>query len=209
MGQEILWSSACVVLEFPLSIPPGPRLIAVMDQAGLRARGYANPAAMKWSKMLTNLIANASSAILNMTPAEIFAHPALYQLEVRQLREALRVMGAQNIPVVDLPSTPVKLLAWTVTNLPLSISRILLERSVGKGRGGKMPSFHIDLYNKRGKSEVDSLNGAVARFGSRFHVSTPVNKKLTEILSGMTRGEIPLSTYAGHPEKLLADIPSN
>jgi 2-dehydropantoate 2-reductase len=187
--------------------PEDTRLVTVCDQAGLRARGYTNPAAMKWSKMLTNLIANASSAILNMTPAEIFAHPGLYQMEARQMRETLRVMRAQNISVVDLPSTPVKALAWVVENLPLSLSRVLLQQSVGKGRGGKMPSFHIDLYHGRGKSEVDYLNGAVVRYGARYHVSTPVNQTLNQLLLGMTNGEIPRDRYAGQPEKLLAEIP--
>lgn len=187
--------------------PLGASLVEVMDQAGLRARGYANPAAMKWSKMLTNLIANASAAILNLTPAQIFAHPGLYKIEARQLRETLRVMRAMNIPVVDLPATPVRLLAWAVTRLPLSLSRVLLSRSVGKGRGGKMPSFHIDLYGGRGKSEVDYLNGAVVRYGRQVHIATPVNNKLNEILNGLTCGEIPLDMYAGKPEKLLAEIP--
>ncbi len=187
--------------------PLGARLVPVMDQAGLRAKAYPNPAAMKWSKMLTNLIANASSAILDMTPGQIFADPALYRLEIRQLRETLRVMRAMNIPMVDLPATPALALAWAVKNLPLSISRPLLVRSVGAGRGAKMPSFHIDLYIGRGKSEVDYLNGAVVRFGKKYHVATPVNKALNEILLGLTSGAIPREAYAHQPEKLLAQIP--
>jgi 2-dehydropantoate 2-reductase len=187
--------------------PLGPALIEAADHAGLRARAFSNPAAMKWSKMLTNLIANASSAILDMTPAQIFANPGLYQMEIRMLRETLRVMRAQNIPVVDLPSTPVRLLAWVIQNLPLSISRPLLTRSVGAGRGAKMPSFHIDLYGGRGKSEVDYLNGAVVRYGDKFHVPTPVNKILNEILSGMTNNQIPREAYAHQPEKLLSILP--
>lgn len=184
--------------------PLGPALVAVANRAGLRARGYTNPAAMKWSKMLTNLMANASSAILDLTPAQIFADPRLFCMEARQFREALRVMAVMNIPVVDLPSTPVRALAWIVSNLPLSISRPLLSRSVGAGRGAKMPSFHIDLYAGRKKSEVDYLNGAVARFGQKYHVATPVNKTLNEILLGMTDGKIPRETYAHNPEKLLS-----
>ena len=187
--------------------PPGAELVSVTAQSGLRSRAYANPAAMKWSKMLTNLIANASSAILDMTPAQIFADPGLYRMEIRQLRETLRVMAAQAIPLVDLPATPVRLLAWAVQNLPLAISRPLLARSVGAGRGAKMPSFHIDLYSGRGKSEVDYLNGAVVRYGKKYHVATPVNQTLNEILSGMTRGEIPREAYAHQPEKLLKQIP--
>jgi 2-dehydropantoate 2-reductase len=187
--------------------PLGHSLVEAMNLAGLRTRAYPNPAAMKWSKMLTNLMANASSAILDMTPAQIFAHPGLYQMEIRQLRETLRVMKAQNIPVVDLPSTPVRLLAWAVSALPLAVSRPLLNRSVGAGRGAKMPSFHIDLHGGRGRSEVDYLNGAVVRYGRKFHTATPVNQSLNEILLGLTSGQIPLDTYARQPEKLLAQVP--
>lgn len=187
--------------------PLGAELVSIAAQAGLRPRAYTNPAAMKWSKMLTNLIANASSAILDMTPAQIFAHPGLYRMEIRQLRETLQVMAAQAIPVVDLPATPVRLLAWAVQSLPLAISRPLLSRSVGTGRGAKMPSFHIDLYSGRGKSEVDYLNGAVVRYGKKVHVATPVNQTLNEILIGMTRGEIAPEAYAHQPEKLLKQIP--
>ena len=66
-----------------------------------------------------------------------------------------------------------------------------------------MPSFHIDLHAGRGKSEVDWLNGAVVRYGEKFHVSTPVNKQLTGILLALTHNEIPLAQYSGQPEKLL------
>ena len=90
------------------------------NAVGLNARLFANAADMKWSKMLTNLIANATSAILDMTPGEIFAHPGLYRLEIGQLREALRVMAAQGIKVVDLPGTPVRLLVFAVKYLPLT-----------------------------------------------------------------------------------------
>jgi len=187
--------------------PLGPALVTAMNQAGLRATAFSNPAAMKWSKLLTNLIANASSAVLDMTPGQIFSHPGLYRMETRQLRETLHVMRAQNIPVVDLPATPVRALAWAISNLPLPVSRLLLQRSVGKGRGEKMPSFHIDLYSGRGKSEVDYLNGAVVRYGKHYHVAAPVNQTLTRILIAITQGEIPRETYAHQPEKLLVEIP--
>ena len=88
-----------IAAEHPLS----EKLVAAMDAALLNARLYPNAADMKWSKMLTNLIANASSAILDMTAAEIFSHPGLFQMEMRMLREALTVMEAQGIKVVDLP----------------------------------------------------------------------------------------------------------
>lgn len=181
-------------------------LAAVMDAAGLRPRLYNQPAAMKWSKLLTNLIANASSAILDMTPDAIFNHPGLFRMETEMLRECLRVMDAQGLKVIDLPGTPVRALALIARALPLALSRPLLRGSVGKGRGGKMPSFHIDLHAGRGKSEVDYLNGAVVRFGEKHGVSTPVNRLLTDTLLALTRGDLPLDAYAGKPEQLLEKI---
>jgi 2-dehydropantoate 2-reductase len=180
-----------------------PSLVAVLSSAGLRAHLYSSAPAMKWSKMITNLLANASSAILDMPPAEIFAHPGLFAMEMRMLREALAVMRAQGTPVVDLPGTPVKALAWLVSNLPPSLSQPLLRPSLGRGRGGKMPSFHIDLHGGRGKSEVDYLNGAVVRFGRQFGVPTPVNSLLNQTLMALTNQEISLDHFAHQPDRLL------
>jgi len=183
--------------------PLSDKLLASANSAFLNAQSFSNAAAMKWSKMLTNLIANPTSAILNMSAAEILSNRKLYETEIKMLRECLAVMKAQKIPVVDLPRTPVRTLAFA-TRLPLWASKPLLARAAGAGRGGKMPSFHIDLYSGRGKSEVEYLHGAVVRAGEKFGVATPVNKVLTDTLMKLTNKEIPLEEFARQPEKLLA-----
>jgi 2-dehydropantoate 2-reductase len=178
---------------------------AALDAAYLNSRLFDHAASMKWSKMLTNLIANPTSAILDMTASEIFASRALYEIEIEMLKECLGVMEAQNIEVVDLPGTPVRALAFA-TKLPLWLSKPILGRAAGAGRGNKMPSFHIDLHSGRGLSEVEYLHGAVVRAGEKFHVSTPVNKTLTKTLTALTNKEIPLDEFSRKPEKLLAKI---
>jgi 2-dehydropantoate 2-reductase len=184
------------------------KLVAALDGAYLNCRLYADAHNMKWSKMLTNLIANPTSAILNMTAAEIFANKKIYKLEIDMLSECLAVMKAQGLEVVDLPGTPVRALALA-TKLPLWLSKPFLGRAAGSGRGAKMPSFHIDLYSGRGKSEVGYLHGAVVRAGEKAHVATPVNKVLTDTLMSLTRKEVSLEEYAHQPEKLLARLSSN
>jgi len=186
--------------------PFAERLTTALDSAGLQAQLFPNAADMKWSKMLTNLIANASSAILNLPPGDIFANPDLYRMEIEQLRETLAVMQAQNIKVVDLPGTPVRLLAFAVRYLPLAVSRPFLKKAIGGGRGTKMPSFHIDLHHGRGKSEVDYLNGAVVQAGERVEIPTPVNQLLTDTLNKLTSGELPIDQFAQHPERLLNQL---
>lgn len=183
--------------------PSSARLIGRSNAALLDARGFENAAAMKWSKLLTNLIANPTSAILDLTPSQVLGNPGLYALEVGMLRECLAVMGAQGTPVVDLPGTPVRALAFAA-RLPFWLSKPFLARAAGAGRGGKMPSFHIDLHAGRGKSEVEYLHGAVVRAGKQFGVATPINEFLTETLMALTRGEMSGDDFAHQPEKLLA-----
>ena len=182
--------------------PLSEKLVAALNNAYLKCQLFPHAEGMKWSKMLTNLIANPTSAILNMTAAEVFADRRLYKLEIKMLKECLAVMKAMNLEVTDLPGTPVKLLALA-TKFPLWLSKPFLSKAAGSGRGGKMPSFHIDLYAGRSQSEVEFLHGAVVREGKAHGIPTPVNQVLTETLMSLTKKEIPLEEFAGKPEKLL------
>ena len=181
-------------------------IVRALLDTGLNARLYRSPLAMKWSKMLTNLLANATCAILDMSPAEVLSHADLYRVEVAQLREALAVMRALHLLPVNLPGTPVVAFTSLIRYLPEALSRPLISRFAGSGRGQKMPSFHIDLYAGRKQSEVDYLNGAVVRFGSRLHLPTPVNQWLDFTLVSLMRGELPLGEYAHQPKKFLQDL---
>jgi 2-dehydropantoate 2-reductase len=185
--------------------PLSEKVHAALEAAYLNSRLFDDAASMKWSKMLTNLIANPTSAILDMTARDVFANRELYKLEIDMLKECLAVMEAQGLQVVDLPGTPVRALAFATT-LPLWLSKPFLARAAGAGRGAKMPSFHIDLHSGRGKSEVEFLHGAVVGAGEKHHVPTPVNKILTETLVALTNGKIPLDAFAHKPEKLLAKL---
>jgi 2-dehydropantoate 2-reductase len=172
----------------------------------LNATLVSSANSMKWSKLLTNLLANSSSAILDMTPAQIFAHPGLYSIEVSQILETLAVMDKLGLKVIDLPGTPVTKLIFLIKNLPQSLSRPILSKIMGAGRGAKMPSFHIDLYSQRGKTEVGYLNGAVVRHGNLFGLHSPINEGLNSILQDLTDGKIPLDLYRKNPEKFISAL---
>jgi 2-dehydropantoate 2-reductase len=181
-------------------------LLPVFSKAGLNPRLYQNAAAMKWSKLLINLLGNSTSAILNMTTAEIYSHPALFELERKQILEALEVMQMQGIPVVNLPGVPVILLSAAFKYLPSFLCRPLSKKVIGGGRGEKMPSFHIDLHSGRGISEVEELNGAVVRAGDRLHYPTPVNRLLTGTLIKLLNGEEKVENYDHQPAELLQQL---
>jgi 2-dehydropantoate 2-reductase len=185
------------------SHPVSLRLVEGFTRAGLQTRLFSSGDSMKWSKMLTNLPGNASSAILSMTPTQIFSDPGLFLMESRMMREALAVMSKLGIRVVNLPGVPVRLLAFLFKSVPPVIGRRLIGRSLGSGRGKKMPSFHIDLYSGNPRSEVEALNGAVARFGDKTGVATPVNRMLSDTLQRLVKKEIPVDSFQYQPAKLL------
>jgi len=185
------------------ALPLSQELVTTLNKATLNARLYPDARSMKWSKMLTNLVGNASSAILDLPVAEIFAEPRLFKIEIAMLRECLAVMRALKLRVVDVPGTPVRLLAFAAERLPLSIAQPLLGGGVSGGRGGKMPSFHIDLHSGKGRTEVRWLNGAVMRYGKEVGVPTPVNQVLTDTLEGLSEGRFKLEVFRRKPEALL------
>ena len=190
------------------SHPMARDLVQIFLEAGIYCKYYPNAESMKWSKLVTNLLGNASSAILNLTPVQIFSNPALYQIEQEQIREALNVMRKQGIKAINLPGVPVTILAALIKYLPFWLSQPILSRMIGGGRGEKMPSFHIDLYGGRGQSEVNQLNGAVVRAGENFQIPTPVNSFLSDTLLALINGDLPLETFTRGTEEFLSKLTS-
>jgi 2-dehydropantoate 2-reductase len=193
------------------SLQPGQpveTLAGALNQAGLTTPTYADYRAMKWSKLLLNMITNASSAILNQPPAEILARADLFNLEIEALQEAAAVMRVLGIRPVKLPGYPVDWLARLVSAgwLPLPFKRAILRPFMVSGRGTKMPSLQIDLAAQRAASEIGVLNGAIVQAGQRIGIKTPVNQALADILSGLVAGELDWTAYQGEPHKLLEAV---
>jgi 2-dehydropantoate 2-reductase len=186
--------------------PLSSQIITAFRQAGLHPSGYPRRGDLKWSKMITNLLGNATSAILNWTPSQVFANRRVYHLEVLQIKETLQVMKALGLQVVNLPGTPIKPLVQIISTLPEPLSQPISWMGLGKGRGAKMPSFHIDLYAGQKRSEVTFLNGAVVRKGQELGIATPVNQALCEVLEKLASGEYEKKEWNDAPELLLARI---
>jgi 2-dehydropantoate 2-reductase len=160
---------------------------------------------MKWSKLLLNMLANATSAILASDPGAIFADAALFKLERRAFVEALAVMGGQGLAPVALPGFNVPLLAQAM-RLPAVIGRRMVGPRVASGRGDKRPSLWLDVESGRGQTEVAWLNGAVVRHGRELGIPTPVNQALTRLVEEIARDPARRDELAGHPQLLLKAV---
>jgi 2-dehydropantoate 2-reductase len=181
---------------------PVESIAALFRASVLPVRVYAEAGPMKWSKLLLNLLANASSAILDLPPAAVAGDPRLFAIERAAFLEAVRVMRALRLRPVRLPGYPVPLLVQVMA-APPAVGRIVLRRALARGRGDKMPSLWHDLERGRRNNEVTVLNGAVAREGERLGVPAPVNRTLTDILLALAEGRADRDAYRHKPGALV------
>lgn len=176
---------------------------AMFEQAGFAVKRYANAPAMKWTKLLMNMMGNATCAILDEPPQRAFADSKIVDLEIEAWREALAVMAAAGIPALNMDKYPLAALAPLVRYAPKALIRPILRSQIGGARGGKLPSLHIDLHSGKGRSEVGWLNGAVVRKGSEVRVKTPVNQALAGILGMLVADRSELGAWRGNHARLV------
>lgn len=183
------------------------QVAALFAAAGFTVQTFTDGPALKWTKLLMNMLANAQPAILGLTPAEVFARPELGALEARAWREAFAVMHGLGIKPVPLAGYPMALIGALVRRLPAGLVRPFMGRFIAGGRGSKLPSLMYDLQPQpRGRSEVAWLNGAVAEHARDLGLPAPVNATLTRVLLDLVEGRANVGDWQGQPQRLLAAV---
>ena len=181
-------------------------IVRDFNDAGLNAIAYPHRLDLKWSKMLSNLLLNASCAILDMTPLEVIKSREVFHLELRQFKEAVRVMRKLGIKPTNIPRVPIKTLSLVIHVLPDILLQKVLFKPLGGGRGAKMPSLHIDFHQGKTQSEVIFLNGAVSRIGKSVGVPTPVSDAYMEVLSHLVIHPEQMAEYAHNVKALVSAV---
>ena len=183
-----------------------PAVQELLSGAGFAVKAYASAEGMKWTKLLMNMLGNATCAILDEPPQAVFADSRMVDLEIAAWREALAVMRAAGIPAINLDGYPFGLLTGLLRFAPVFAIRPVLRSQIGGARGGKMPSLHIDLAAGKRQNEVLWLNGAVVRRGAIEGIATPVNRTLTDTLLDLAARPEQVPAWAGAHQRLIAAV---
>ena len=194
------------ISERPLGLPLLTFLSSQLVAAGIPTKVYKDALGMKWSKLLMNMIGNATSAILAEPPSVTFADPRIANLEIDALREALRVMAAANIRPLNVEKYPLGALAPLLRFGPRALLRPALHRIVGGARGGKMPSLFLDLEAGKSGSEIGWYNGAIVRNGEEVGIRTPVNRLLTQTVQQLVSEPQLRAAWRGNFTRLTAAV---
>jgi len=111
-----------------------------------------------WSKLMVNCAHNAISGLAQLPYGKMVELPAIREVMRATVREVVAVARAEGV------------------NLPLQASLDAMER-IAPAMPGQLSSTAQDMA--RGKrSEIDHLNGYVARRGAELGIATPVNQTL-------------------------------
>ena len=186
--------------------PAGKTISAAFQETALHFEPVAEGISLKWSKLILNMLGNATSAILDMPPGEIFRNWELFHIEWLAQREALAIMQLKGIQPVNLPGVSAKTLTTVLRWLPPRLLQPILAKRVASGRGDKPPSLQLALQAGRNQTEITWLNGAVANAARQENRLAPVNHALSLIVADITAGRVPWEVYRHKPEMLLTSI---
>ncbi len=159
----------------------------------------------KWSKLLLNVMGNATGAVTGLAPKVYADHPKLMRLELLLVREAMKVGRAFGIERVDLPGFPIRAMSTMIEKLPLPVISPIVAKKMKTARGEKLPSLFEDLKYPDTPSEFDAMNGAVVRVGAELGVPTPYQSLLMEVFQ-RCRQEPPFWERLRNNPDRLADL---
>jgi 2-dehydropantoate 2-reductase len=189
------------------SSSPHNWLLAAFGATGLPTLAVADYRSLKWSKLALNVVANAACAILDVLPDRLVREDAVFALEIRAIREVRATMKALGVAAIDLPRYPVRALLGIAT-LPNPVARAVLASRIAGARGEKPPSLLVDLRGAKHRTEVEVLNGAVARAAREAGVAAPVNAAYARILSDIAHMPQLWAKYRERPAALVAEVSS-
>jgi 2-dehydropantoate 2-reductase len=157
----------------PSGEPPGAaeRLAGIFNRAGFKTRPAEEVGELIWGKLIVNVGINALTALTRLPNGRLPEVPGTLRVMERAVGEAAAVAAAAGI---RLP-------------YPDPLGRVI---EVCRATSGNTASMLQDVLRER-TTEVDYINGAVAREGSRLGVPTPVNETLTHLVRALqdTYGE--------------------
>lgn len=180
-------------------------LLGAFAAAGLRTARCEDAAAMKWSKLVGNLLANATSAILDLSPGDVYADAGAYRVERRMLLEAFAVMRGLGLSPVPLPGMDVRWLRLGL-RLPNALGRPVIRRVIAGARGRKDPSLRRHAVSGSGPSEVEWLNGAVDREARRLGRVAPMNRAIADLVGEILADPERRAWFRGRPDRLVAEV---
>jgi 2-dehydropantoate 2-reductase len=140
---------------------------ALFERAGFETHLADDVQALLWGKLAVNCGINALTALLRLPNGELLTRADAEELMIRAARECAAVARAQGIALPE--SDPAE--------------RV---RAVARATAANRSSMLQDV-TRGAPTEVEAINGAVARQGARLGVPTPTNEMLWRLVRALSK----------------------
>jgi 2-dehydropantoate 2-reductase len=157
----------------PFEPSPAPmeqveRLAEACTRAGLPATAVADARGPQWRKVIFNAATNPVGAVTGLTHGRVCEDPALRRLVSGLVDEGKAVAGAQGI---ELDADPEE----------------LIDHAARPDVAYDHKASMLQDVEARRATEIDYLNGGIARFGREHRVPTPLNEAILALVKGLEK----------------------
>jgi 2-dehydropantoate 2-reductase len=163
------------------------RLVALSDSTQVTTNLWGE----RWSKLVTNAMANGLSACTGLISREILLDDRLRHFTARLGSEAIRIGQALGYALEEIHHLDPEVIARAGEGDAEARRHYDEHRlaEAAKGGGAHRPSMGQDMQKGR-RTEIEFLNGFIVDRGQEVGIAAPTNAALTEIVKRVEKGEL-------------------
>lgn len=164
------------------------RLVAYSDSAKVTENLWGE----RWSKLVTNAMANGMSASTGLISRDILLDDTLRRFGARLGSEAIRVGQALGYQLEEIHHIDPEVIARAGEGDAKAVAEYdehRIAEASKAGGGAHRPSMGQDMVKGR-RTEIQHLNGFIARKAKEIGIPTPANEALTDIVTRVEKGEL-------------------
>jgi 2-dehydropantoate 2-reductase len=164
------------------------RLVSLADGGKVTANLWGE----RWSKLVTNAMANGLSACTGMVSRDLILNDTIRNFSTRVASEAIRVGQALGYVLEEVHHLNPETIARAGEGDEAARAEIdghRIAEAKQSGGGEHRPSMGQDMVKGR-RTEIEFLNGLIVEKGKEVGIPTPANAALTDIVKRVERGEL-------------------
>jgi 2-dehydropantoate 2-reductase len=157
------------------------------------AKATTNLWGERWSKLVQNSMGNGVTAATGLTSGECLRSPAIRRFQIALAGEGIRVGQALGYQLEKIRGADPEQIARANegdARALADVEALIVPKAGSNPRGDiQRPSMAQDILKGR-RTEIDAMNGYIARKGAEVGVPAPSHEKLAGIVTRIERGEL-------------------
>ena len=150
----------------PATLEEVARLADACTRAGLPSHAVADARPAQWAKVIFNAASNPVGALTGLTHGRVCEQPGLRALISGLIGEGAAVATAEGVVLDSDPEA-------------------LVDRAARPEVGYDHKASMLQDVEANRPTEIDHLNGGIARLGARLGVRTPLNEAMVALIRGL------------------------